>query len=59
VIGHLLYPAVLGSTIVSRATGTDGNRDANHVPGVVLTGIVIGTLLLWAAVRSMFGKKKK
>jgi hypothetical protein len=34
------------------------NRDANHVPGVVITGVVVGILLLWAAVRGMFGKKK-
>ena len=44
--------------VAALATGTSGNRDANHVPGVVLTGVVIGTLLLWAAVRAMFGKKK-
>jgi hypothetical protein len=48
VIGHL----------VALAPGV-GNRDANHVPGVVLTGVVVGTLLLWAAVRGMFGKKRK
>jgi hypothetical protein len=47
VIQHLLYVA----------TGT-GNRDANHVPGVVITGVVVGILLMWAAVRGMFGKKK-
>ena len=49
VIGH----------VISLAPAPGGNRDANHVPGVVLTGVVIGTLLLWAAVRTMFGKKKK
>ncbi len=48
---------MIGS-VVHLATGNQGNRDANHVPGVVLTGVVIGTLLLWAAVRAMFGKKK-
>jgi hypothetical protein len=34
------------------------DKDPQHVPGVVLTGVVIGGLLLWAAIRSMFGKKK-
>ncbi len=35
------------------------DKDAQHVPGVVLTGIVAGVVLLWAAIRAMFGKKKK
>jgi hypothetical protein len=48
VIGHL----------VALAPGI-GNRDSHHVPGVVCTGVVIGTLLLYAAVRGMFGKKRK
>jgi len=34
------------------------DRGPHHVPGVVLTGIVVGILLLWIAIRSMFGKKK-
>lgn len=34
------------------------DKGPNHVPGVVLTGVVIGTLLLWAAIRAMFGKRK-
>jgi hypothetical protein len=46
VIGYLL------------AIGTTGNRDSNHVPGVVITGVVVGILLLWAAIRAMFGKRK-
>ena len=35
------------------------NKDPQHVPGVVLAGVVLGTMLLWAAVRAMFGKGKK
>jgi hypothetical protein len=34
------------------------DKGPNQVPGVVLTGIVIGVLLLWAAIRAMFGKRK-
>jgi hypothetical protein len=34
------------------------DRGPNQVPGVVLTGVVIGVLLMWAAIRGMFGKKK-
>jgi hypothetical protein len=44
--------------LIDVAAPMTGNRDANHVPGVIITGVVIGTLLLWAAVRTMFGKKK-
>jgi hypothetical protein len=40
------------------ATGVGGNQGPNHVPGVVLTGVVIGILLMWAAIRAMFGKRK-
>jgi hypothetical protein len=29
-----------------------------HVPGVVLTGVVVGILLILAAIRGMFGKRK-
>jgi hypothetical protein len=35
------------------------NKDPQHVPGVVLAGVVLGTMLLWAAIRAMFGKGKK
>ena len=35
------------------------DKDPQHVPGVVLTGVVLGILLMWAAIRSMFGKRKK
>jgi hypothetical protein len=35
------------------------DKDPQHVPGVVLTGVVVGTVLLWAAIRFMFGKGKK
>jgi hypothetical protein len=34
------------------------DKDPQHVPGVVLTGLVVGLLLIWAAIRGMFGKKK-
>jgi hypothetical protein len=35
------------------------DKDANHVPGVVLVGVIGGIALMWAAIRGMFGKKKK
>jgi len=35
------------------------DKGPNHVPGVVLTGVVVGILLLWIAIRGMFGKKKR
>jgi hypothetical protein len=34
-------------------------RDANDLPGVKLTGLVIGAILLWIALRTMFGKKDR
>jgi hypothetical protein len=40
------------------ATGVGGNQGRNHVPGVVIAGVVIGVLLMWAAIRGMFGKRK-
>jgi hypothetical protein len=33
------------------------DKNPQHVPGVTLAGIVIGALLLVAAIRWMFGKK--
>lgn len=44
---------------VSILAGYLANKDPQHVPGVVLAGVVLGTMLLWAAVRAMFGKGKK
>jgi hypothetical protein len=35
------------------------DKDAQHVPGVVLVGVIGGIALMWAAIRAMFGKKKK
>lgn len=34
------------------------NRGPKHVPGVVIAGVVVGILLMYAAIRTMFGKKK-
>ncbi|HEY7175135.1 MAG TPA: hypothetical protein VH442_09475 [Micromonosporaceae bacterium] len=34
------------------------DKGPGQVPGVVLAGVVIGVLLLWAAIRGMFGKRK-
>jgi len=34
------------------------DKGPNQVPGVVLAGVVIGILLMWAAIRGMFGKRK-
>jgi hypothetical protein len=33
--------------------------DASQVPGVKLTGLVVGAALLWLAIRAMFGKGGK
>jgi hypothetical protein len=45
---------VLASIVAAAAA----DKDAKHVPGVVLTGIVVGIAFLWIAIRAMFGKKK-
>jgi hypothetical protein len=34
------------------------DKGPNQVTGVVVTGVVVGILLLWAAIRGMFGKRK-
>jgi hypothetical protein len=34
------------------------DRGPDRVPGVVLTGVVVGVLLLVAAIKGMFGKRK-
>ena len=34
-------------------------RPWNEIPGAVLTGVVIGVVLLIAAIRAMFNKPKK
>ena len=34
------------------------DKDPQHVPGVVITGFVVGIALMWLAIRAMFGKKK-
>jgi hypothetical protein len=34
-------------------------RAAQDLPGVKLTGLVVGAALLYAAIRAMFGKRKK
>ena len=34
------------------------DKDPQHVPGVVITGVVVGIALVWLAIRAMFGKKK-
>jgi hypothetical protein len=50
------------SAVAARATrvasGASGDKGPNHVPGVVITGVIIGVLLLLAAIRAMFGKRK-
>lgn len=33
-------------------------QSSDDIPGVVLVGAVLGVLLLWAAIRAVFGKKK-
>jgi hypothetical protein len=34
------------------------DQGPGRVPGVLLAGVVIGVMLLWAAIRAMFGKRK-
>jgi hypothetical protein len=34
------------------------NKGSDQVPGVVLTGVVVGALLMLAAIKGMFGKRK-
>jgi hypothetical protein len=35
----------------------DDPRPWNEIPGVALVGIVIGLILIWAAIRYMLSKK--
>ncbi|HEY2791633.1 MAG TPA: hypothetical protein VGJ28_04720 [Micromonosporaceae bacterium] len=49
---------VIVNHVIVLATGVGGNKGPNHVPGVVITGVVVGILLMWAAIRTMFGKQK-
>jgi hypothetical protein len=35
----------------------DDPRPWNEIPGVALVGIVIGLIILWAAIRYMLNKK--
>jgi len=37
----------------------DAPRPWDDIPGVVILGAVLGVLLLWAAIRAMFGKRDK
>ena len=34
------------------------DKGPGQVPGVVLTGVVVGVLLMLAAIKGMFGKRK-
>jgi len=34
------------------------DRGPDQVPGVVLAGVVVGALLMLAAIKGMFGKRK-
>jgi len=34
-------------------------RGATDLPGVKITGLVLGLAFLWLAVRMLFGKRKK
>jgi hypothetical protein len=34
------------------------DKGPDQVPGVVLTGVVVGVLLMLAAIKGMFGKRK-
>jgi hypothetical protein len=52
-------PPTWHSGAVTAALPYLADKDPQHVPGVVITGVVIGIAFLWIAVRSMFGKKKK
>jgi len=35
----------------------DDPRSWNEIPGVALVGLVIGLVVIWAAIRYMFNKK--
>ena len=34
------------------------DKGPGQVPGVIITGVVVGVLLMLAAIRGMFGKRK-
>jgi len=34
-------------------------RGASDLPGVKITGLVMGLAFLWFAIRALFGKRKK
>jgi hypothetical protein len=33
-------------------------RPWSDIPGVQIIGVIVGLVILWAAIRAMFGKKK-
>ena len=43
---------------VDPAVSYFADKGPDQVPGVVLAGLVIGVLLIWAAIRGMFGRRK-
>jgi hypothetical protein len=55
----LASPAMLAakSAVLADGAAILADKDAAHVPGVVCVGVVAGVLLMWAAIRWMFGKK--
>jgi hypothetical protein len=48
---------VLDAAILA-ATGLASDADWTDIAGVRLVGVVIGTLLVVAAIRAMFGRRK-
>ncbi len=51
-----LSGVTLGST--GLAAAMDSPRPWNDIPGVAFVGIMIGVVLLVAAIRAMFGKRR-
>jgi len=45
--------------VIAAAVPYLADKDPQHVPGVVLLGVVVGIAFLWIAIRAMFGRQKK
>ena len=44
---------------VLRLLAEEAPRSWEDIPGVAILGAVLGVLLVWAAIRAMFGKRDK
>jgi hypothetical protein len=50
--------ATLPDRVWAAAHGWAAPRGATDLPGVKLLGLVLGLLLIYAAIRAMFGRKR-